>query len=201
MNYGELKAAVLSDSQRADYASIVARLVNEGEALISANLDGYFLETTIAETNRVSGPIYSLPAKVSTMRHVIYLNNPLVQVDETLVSQYRTLAEVCVYCMRDTRIVFGGIPPVNAVFSLNYFGLPALLANDTDTNNLLTDYPQLYKEAAQVSLFKRARNFQAADTAMGSVQFLIKQINIKTKRKLAGAQSANAYNVSFRSSY
>jgi hypothetical protein len=50
-------------------------------------------------------------------------------------------------------------------------------------------------------LFKRARNLELASAMFQSVQSLIRDINRKMKKKLGGGQSANAYNVSFRSSY
>jgi hypothetical protein len=135
------------------------------------------------------------------MRTVLYNNCPLDQVDETLIAQYRTLADIRAYCMRDSTIVFAGIPGTDSEFQLNYFGLPAALVNDNDTNNLLNDCPQLYIEAAQVYLFKRARNFEASSAMLQSVASYIREINRKMKKKLGGGQSANAYNVSFRSSY
>lgn len=201
MIYSELKTAILSDAHREDYGAYVARFVQEAEGLIAASLEGYFLEATMTESSRVLEAIYTLPSKVTRMRHVIYNNAPLEQVDETLISQYRSINEVVAYCMRDTRILFAGIPPAGASFSLAYFGMPPALSADSDTNNLLNDFPQLYIEAAQVYLFKRARNLEMSSQAFQSMQFLIKEINRKVKKKLAGAQSANAYNVSFRSSY
>lgn len=201
MNFGELKTAILSDSHRSDYTAHVSRFVAQGEALIGLSLDGYFLETTIDEDDRVLDAVYTLPAKVTTMRHVIYDNRPLDQADENLIGLYRSLGEVALYCMRGSTVVFAGIPPENAEFNLNYYGMPVALSNDSDTNNLLNDCPQLYIEAAQVYLYKRARNTQLAESAMTSVQFMIREINRRTKKKLGGAQSSNPYNVSFRSSY
>ena len=201
MNYAELKNAILTDTHRQDYSADIARFVQQGEALMALSLEGYFLETTINESNRAVEAIYNLPAKVTSMRHVIYNHLPLDRVDETLISQYRTLTNVCAYCMRDTRIVFAGVPPTDAVFSLNYFGMPAALVNDNDTNNLLNECPQLYIEATQIYLFKRMRNFEAMSVMMQSVKSMIEEINRKMKKKLSGNQSANPYNVSFRSSY
>jgi hypothetical protein len=201
MNFGELKTAILSDSHREDYTAHIARFVQQGEALIALTLEGYFLQATINETNRVLESVYSLPSKVTLMRTVIYNNAPLEQVDETLISQYRANSEVRAYCMRDTTIVFAGIPPDSSVFTLNYFGMPAALAADGDTNNLLNDCPQLYIQAAQVYLFQRARNLDLSSAMFQSVQSTIRDINRKIKKKFGGGQSANAYNVSFRSSY
>ena len=204
MNYAELKAAILSDTHREDYEPYVARFVSQGEALIALSLEGYFLETEIGESDRSvdDDAVYALPAKVTLMRAVLYGEDPpLTQTDETLAAQYRSLTDVRVYCMRDASIVFGGIPPVDAIFKLKYFGMPVALANDADTNNLLTDCPQLYIEAAQVYAFKRARNYEAASAMLQSVGSYIRDINQRMKKKLGGGQAANAYNVSFRSSY
>jgi hypothetical protein len=201
MNYSELKTAIRGDSHREDYANeVIERFITQGEALISMSLEGYFLEATIDEDDRVIDSIYTLPSKVTLMRSVLYNNCPLDQVDETLAAQYRN-ADPVAYCMRDTTILIAGIPPTDAEFQLNYFGMPAALEEDTDTNNLLNDCPQLYIEAAQVYLFKRARNGELATAMFQSVQSLIRDINRKMKKKLGGGQSANAYNVSFRSSY
>lgn len=201
MNYGELKTAVLSDSHREDYTPYIARFVQQGEALIALTLEGYFLEAVLNEASRAVEAVYNLPSKVTLMRTVLYNNSPLDQVDETLISQYRELNDVRAYCMRGATIVFAGIPPINATFNVNYFGMPAALANDADTNNLLNDCPQLYIQAAQVYLFQRARNLELSSAMFQSVQTLIKELNRKTKKKLGGGQSANAYNVSFCSSY
>jgi hypothetical protein len=201
MIYSELKTAILSDTHREDYTAQIVRFIQQAEALIAISLEGYFLQSTIAEVDRQLGAIYIQPAKITLMRHVIYNNRPLEQVDETLASQYREAGEVIVYCMRGSTIVFGGTPPVNASFDLKYFGMPAALVSDADTNTLLNDCPQLYIEAAQVYLFKRARNFEASSAMFQSVQYLIKEINRRMKKKLSGGQSANPYNTSFRSSY
>lgn len=201
MNYSELQTAVLSDSHRQDYQSLVPRFIQQGEALIALSLEGYFLEATINESNRILDAVYSLPSKVTLMRTVLYNNVPLDQVDETLTAQYRSITDVVAYCMRDPTIVFAGVPPPDSEFELKYFGMPAALVNPTDTNNLLNDCPQLYIEAAQVYVYKRARNLELASAMLQSVASYIREINRKMKKKLGGGQSANAYNVSFRSNY
>ncbi len=202
MNYLELQTAIRTDSHREDYAiADIKRFIQQGEALIALRLEGYFLTATINETNRILEAAYSLPSKVTLMRTVLYNNCPLKQVDETLVAQYRALTEPVAYCMRDSTILFAGVPPTDAAFTLNYFGMPAALAADGDTNNLLNDCPQLYIEAAQVYLYKRARNLELSSAMLQSVVSDIRDLNQKMKKKLGGGQSANAYNVSFRSSY
>lgn len=201
MTYAELKAAILGDTHREDYTAHIVRFIQQAEALIALSLEGYFLEATLDETDRIVDAIYTLPSKVTLMRTVLYNDIPLDQVDETLISQYRSITDVRAYCMREPTILFAGIPPTDAEIQLKYFGMPAALVNDADTNNLLNDCPQLYIEAAQVYLFKRARNLELSSAMFQSVQTYIRELNRKTKKKLGGGQSANAYNVAFRSSY
>jgi hypothetical protein len=201
MNYTELQAAILGDSHRSDYSTLVARFIEEGEALISLSLEGYFLEVTIDEDDRVLDGIYNLPAKVTNMRTVIHDGEPLGRTDETNIACYSDDVHVHSYCMRDTTIVFAGVPQEDAAMQLYYYGMPVALSAAAPTNALLTDYPQLYIESAQVYLYRRARNYTAADVAMNSVQFMIKELNRKMKKKLGGAMSANAYTVDFRSAY
>lgn len=201
MIYSELKTAILGDTHREDYEPLIVRFIQQGEALIKLSLEGYFLEATIDEDDRIVEAVYALPSRVTLMRTVLYDNCPLDQVDETLIAQYRSVTDVVAYCMRSSTLLFAGIPPTDAEFQLNYFGMPAPLVLDSDTNNLLNDCPQLYIEAAQVYLFKRARNYEAASAMLQSVASYIREINRQTKKRLGGGQSANAYNVSFRSNY
>lgn len=201
MNYSELKTAILGDTHREDYSPYIVRFIQQGEALIALTLEGYFLEATLTEANRIVEAAYTLPSKVTLMRTVLYNNLPLDQVDETLIAQYRSITDVRAYCMREPSILFAGIPPIDAEIQLKYFGMPAALVNDLDTNTLLNECPQLYIEAAQVYLFKRARNLELSGAMFQSVQSYIRDLNRKVKKKLGGGQSANAYNVSFRSNY
>lgn len=201
MNYAQLQTAILSDSHRADYQTYIARFIEQGEALIEMTLKGYFLEATIGESNRIVENVYSLPAKVTKMRTVTYNNVPLTPTDETSISLFRSSTNIINYSMRDTNIAFAGTPPTDAEFKLFYYGMPARLSDVANTNNLLTDYPQLYIEAAQVYVFKRARNLELASAMFQSVQSAIKDINRKMREKLAGGEAVAAYNTSFRSSY
>lgn len=205
MNYGELKTAILSDSHREDYSEeTVERFVAEAEGLIYARLKSYGLEYTLTDADRsaVDSPIYTLPEKVVQIRHVIPPEcQPLTQADETIIAMNKTSTLVRFYTVRPTTVVIAGTPAADATFLLQYYGLPASLNLDGDTNTLLRDYPQLYKEAAQVSLFKRAKDFESAQVMHQSVNGLIDQINSTVRKALGGAQSANPYNVSFRSSY
>jgi len=206
MNYGQLKTAAYGDAHREDYlsnAALVAQQTAEGEALIAARLESYSLDATINDAVRIgTTSAYALPAKTVLVRHLLNSDGlPLEAVDETSIGLHQTLTTPCEYTVRPAHLAIAGNPAAGTVFTLKYFGLPAALAVDADTNTLMTDYPQLYKEAIQVFIFKRARDYEAAEVAFQSVNSLITEINRKMKKLLGGAKSANPYNVSWRSSY
>lgn len=204
MNYSELKTAILSDSHREDYTDHIDRFVDEAEAFIFARLQSYGLEVTLTDADRsgVDSPVYTLPEKLVQVRYVIPTGcKPLDQVDETMVSMWQNSSHVMVYAVRPNSIIIAGLPSADSEFVLQYFGLPAPLTDDDDTNTLLNDYPQLYKEAAQISVFKRAKDYEAAQIAQDSVMGVINEINRKVRKQLGGARSSNPYNTDFRSSY
>lgn len=204
MNYGELKTAVLGDSHRENYSTLVARFVQQGEALIKSKLEAYGLETTLTDANRTAPtlPTYTLPTGVTLVRYLIRSDGmPLDQVDENLAALNKENANVAVFVVRPSTLLVAGNPGAGATLTLHYIGMPAALSADGDTNTLLNDYPQLYIEAAQVYLYRRAQNYQAADIAMNAVTSLASDINRKVKKMLGGARSVNAYNVDFGSTF
>lgn len=204
MNYSELKTAILSDSHREDYTDHIDRFVDEAEAFIFARLQSYGLQVTLTDADRsgVDSPVYTLPDKLVQVRYLIPTGcKPLDQVDETMIALWQNSSHVMVYAVRPTTLIIAGLPAANSEFDLQYFGLPAPLEDDADTNTLLNDYPQLYKEAAQVPLFKRAKDYEAAQIAQDSATGIINEINRKIRKQLGGARASNPYNVDFRSSY
>lgn len=212
MNRIQLISAALGDAHREDYATIeeqgipiTTRFLQEAEARISARLETYGLQFEFTDANRddITSPVYTLPDRVVSIRYLFVEGcaKPLTRVDETLIAQYSRTTRVHLYAVRANSIIVAGVPAEGTTIRMHYFGLPEPLVNDTDTNKLLNDYPQLYKDAMQVSIYKRAENYDAASIASSSAQALIDEINRKVKKGLGGKQSANPYNVSWRSSY
>src|SRR3954469_19472890 len=139
MNCLQLKDAILGDCHRENYTALIARFLEQGEALIRSRLESYGLEYNFSDADRLTTttPIYALPARVTVVKQMIYNNMVLDQTDETLVSQYRSLGSVCMFAMRSVAVIFAGTPPPLASIQMLYMGLPAALVADTDTNALL----------------------------------------------------------------
>lgn len=205
MTYIELQQAILDDSHRSDYAGAkVRRFISEGEARILAKIEAYILIVALADAQRVAplGAEYNVAGKIVAIRQVYDSNGvPLDRVDETTASVYKTLGTSMVYVPRLTTILIAGTPGAGSTFTVEMFGLPPVLAADADTNSLLNDFPQLYKNAALVSLFQSAKDYEASQAALQDFTGLANEINRKTKKLLGGRRSSNPYNVGFRSSY
>jgi hypothetical protein len=198
--------AAFSDSHREDYlATYGARFLLEAESLIRKRLEYYFLTYTLQDADRITvlGPVYNLPAgSITLVRHLFRSDGfPMDQTDETVVNQYSTASVVLVYAVRPTSVIVAGTPGAGDTMTLHYFGMPAPLVADGDSNSLLNDHSDLYKEAVMVSIYKRARDFDAATAFMQSCNSTIDEINRKMKKLLGGARSSNPYNVAWRSSY
>ena len=205
MNFQELRAAIIADSHRDDYAADMPRFVTQGEGKIASMLDGYILSDTLTDLDRLApeSSVYVLGSGITTMRSVIRNSTgiPLKQVDETTASQYTSLKDPMMYVMRDASIYIVGSPGTGEEIGIVYYGMPAPLVDDADTNSLLNEYPQLYNMAAQIFVLQRARNWTGANEMEGKVDKLIRSINRRTRKRLGGAQSATPYNVNFKSSY
>lgn len=204
MNYVQLQQAILDDSHRDDYVNDpVQRFIAEGEARIFAKLEAYMLTLTINDAIRVGTTgEYTIAGKLVDTRYVLKSDGspPLTRGDETLASYYSSSSNSSIYVPRPQSILIAGTPAVGATFTLMYLGLPAALAV-TPTNTLLDENPQLYKNAALVSLYQRAQMFDAGAAALQDMIGLINELNRAMKKKLSGRTSAPSYNTAFRSSY
>ncbi len=203
MNFTELKSRALSDAHREDYADKVAGFVELAEAFIFARLEAYGLETTLTDAERIESgsPIYNLPSKFVSERYILLDGLPLDKRDESAIYNLRNSSNVVAFAMRPRTVIFASTPADGKVFNLHYWGLPAPLVGETDTNTLMNEYPTLYIEATQIYIYKRARDFDKMREAESSVNETIKQINRKVKKQMGGARSSNPYNVQWRSSY
>jgi|SRR6185369_6383194 hypothetical protein len=204
MNRVDLITAALSDSHREDYITFATRFLQEAESMISARLEYYSLEYTLTDTDRVLAlsPVYNLPPRVTLIREVLRSDGfRLDAVDEGVIAQWQNASVVLAYVVRPKTLMLAGNPGATTTFTLQYFGMPAPLVNDTDTNTLLNDYQQLYKEAFMVSVYKRAGDLDKASAMFQSANALIDELNRKMKKLLGGARSSNPYNTQWRSSY
>jgi len=206
MDRSTILTAAFSDAHREDLQTTYQdRFMLEAESLIRKRLEFYALEAVLDDTKRVApnSAVYNLPSTdITLVRHIFRSDGlPLDQVDETNVSTYSSLSQIVAYVVRPTTVMFAGNPGAGDTLTIHYFGLPPPLVNAGDSNTLLNAYPDLYKEAVLVSIWKRARDYDAASAMFQSANATIDEINRKMKKLLGGARSANPYNTEWRSPY
>ena len=205
MNYGELKQAILDDTHRPDLSTHVARFVRQCEGLMRRDLRGYILSTTLTDSDRVSGGVYNLPARLLEIRHLSLQGrqgDSLQRVAPGQIRRLDTTADVVQYCQNGTDTVeFRGVPGTGDVFDLLYFGSPTPFANDSDENDLLTDHETLYMAGSKFFLYLHTQDRELAQDELDIFNGVIETLNEQIARKIGGANIAPAYNMAGGSSY
>ena len=203
MNYGELKSAVLEDTHREDLGqaptNFIARFIREGEGMIRRELSAYILTTTIEESARslTNNNQYSLPAGILVIRRIAQqaiVGSEVVRIALGAITNYPVSNRVAVYAEAgDGLIEIRGAPPVDTVFDLNYYGMPARLVEDEDTNSLLDENETLYKSAAMFYVYQHTQDVELATLALDVFNSIIETLNEEIARKIGGAQITASY--------
>lgn len=204
MNYGELKAAVLSDSHRPDLSGEVARFIREAEGMIRRELRAFPVTATLDESDRVSGGVYTLPTGLLELRAIYRPDgrgDALEQVSLHAVRRLPLTADPLWYAVRGNTIEIRGAPVPDTEFPVEYLGHPPALEDDADTNDLLAQNETLYKEAALFYLYKHTQDLELAQAALDTFTDVKEKLNEQFGRKIGGASIAGAYNFSCGSSY
>jgi hypothetical protein len=199
MNYGELQTAVIEDTHRPDLANLVPRFIRESEDMIRREMTAYMLTTTLQETDRslTNSSQYSLPDGVLVIRRVAIagsLGSDITRIALGSITSYTTTQRVAVYVQPgDGLLEFRGTPPADTIFDLNYFGMPARLVADTDTNSLLDENETLYKAGAMFYLYQNSQDRELASDALDVFNGVVETLNEQIARKIGGAKITASY--------
>ena len=200
MNYAELQTAIIEDTHRQDLANLVPRFIREGEGMIRREMTAFILTTTLEETDRsITNPAqYILPSGVLIIRRIAIagsLGSDLTRIALGSITSYTATQRVAVYVEPgDGLIEFRGNPPQDTIFDLNYFGMPAPLVADTDTNTLLDENETLYKAAAMFYLYQNTQDRELASDALDVFNGVVATLNEQIARKIGGAKITASYN-------
>lgn len=207
MNFGELKAAVLSDTHRTGHFTDeeVTRFVRQCEGLIRRDLKAYALRTTITDTDRISEGLYNVPGTLLEIRSLHLQGRDGDSLQRVAPGHIRRLslsADVLQYASNgDNTIEFRGNPSTTHVFDLLYWGTPAPFVNDADTNELLTDHEGLYTAGSQFYLYMKSQDRELASDQLDVFDSIINTLNRQVARQIGGSGIAPVYNMSSQSSY
>lgn len=198
MNYDDLKTAVIEDTHRPDLTGLVPRFIREAEGMIRREMTAYILTTTIEEPARQANPNqYTLPTGALIIRRIAVQGqqgSDLTRIALGNITSYAAAQGLAVYAEPgDGLIEFRGTPPADTIFDLNYFGMPAPLVDDTDTNTLLDENETLYKSAAMFYLYQNTQDRELASDALDVFNGVVSTLNEQVARKIGGAKITASY--------
>ena len=204
MSYTELQTAIGEDTHRNDLATLFPRFIRLGEGLIRRDLKAYELLSTLTDSDRVSGPLFTLPGTVIDVRTVHLVGrqgDSLQKVSPAAIRRLSESADVVQYAQHGNgTIEFRGNPSATQSFEVRYFGLPDPLATTAD-NTLLQDHEGLYQAAAQYYLYLHTQDRELAQDQADTFDSIMERLNEMMARKIGGMSVAPVYNMSHRSSY
>lgn len=205
MNYGELKQAILDDTHRPALVTHVERFIRQCEGLIRRDLRAYLLNETLTDADRVTDGLYNVPGRLLEIRDIRLQGRQGDGIHRVSPGQIRRLdavADVVQYCQNgDGSIEFRGVPSVDHIFEILYYGTPAPFADDADENSLLTDHETLYMAGSKFFLYLHTQDRELANDELDIYNGVLDTLNEQVARQIGGASIAPTYNMAGGSSY
>lgn len=200
MNYGELKTLVLDTAHREDLTAEVVSFVRQAEEMIARDVRAseMITRTTIDETNRDDGAIYSLPADFLEARVLIGHSGSqsyrMTPVSWSELLEYRTQARPLVYTTYGKKMEVRGTPATATEFDLVYFARPAAFADDGDTNDLINAHHSLYLYASLAMLHLYTQDLEIYETNAMRYNDIVEEVNSLADRTRGGVGVAPSFN-------
>lgn len=193
MTYATLKTDLAAFSHRTDLTSVIPTFVALAEGMIRRDLVGYELTATLDETDRSALGVYNLPTGVSVIRAVYDEDEvPLENVGTNQIKSVADDSDPQYFTVLGEQVEFRGVPATDAEFTIRYFGVPAALSDDADTNALLEDHYALYLYGALFFLYQYTQDVELAQGALDTFTNTIETLNDAHGRKVSGASAFNA---------
>ena len=141
MNFGELKAALLAEIGRAP-SDLVYQLVTS-DINRALRVSEMVQSTTLTEAASIT-----LPTGFLGVVDVYLDTDPRVALTPTtktaLNRSHRTGQTACEYAIEDGVMYLNPSPQTTETINLTYYSRVANLSADSDTNDILTNYPSIY---------------------------------------------------------
>jgi len=192
-NYGELKTAVANWLHRSDLTAVIPDMILMGEARLNRELRLQDMIATETGNLSTSGSTLALPER--------YLDKVQFRLDSRLVELVYVVPESLADYTGETlqtrkpehytitnQIELDALPDADYAYTLKFFK-GYRLTSDSETNYLLTTYPQAYLYAAKVHAGIYTLDDQAASNAEGLLQAELASIK-KAEARRSGAQMA-----------
>lgn len=197
-NYTDLQAAILAQAVRAELTSECPQFVQLCEAMIRREVRAMETRTTLEEADRVSGGVYSLGGQVQAVRSIVASasNGGTYRLENVGLAGIRILpadAEPQHFAIVGQTVEIRGVPATDAELELVYIGWPDAL-EDTATNELLTNYPDLYLYGSLFHLYNYTQDLELAQAALSVFGDAVEKVNEAIAHRIGGGSVMPAYN-------
>lgn len=201
LNYGALKTQILADAHRVTLTSKVADFVRQAEGVIYRRLRCAEMLTRvdIMDADRVTASegFFALPSDFLEARSFYLEGTPQIQLENVSLAELRQVAGSAAVrhytIISDGEVEFRGVPSDTATIELIYFARPAALADDADTNDILTRHESIYLDLGLFALYKYTQDIELAEKHENAALAAIDALNEQAGRMLGGARQNGGY--------
>ena len=150
-NYGELKSTIADFLNRSDLTSVIPTFIDFAEAEFNRNLR--VRQMVVRAQAPIDSRFSAVPSDFIEAKDLVIVGTNPVQPLEFITQQemaqdrnatYTTAAKPQYFTVVGGQFEFMPTPDAEYSLEMSYFGKIDALAADSDTNWLLTDYPDLY---------------------------------------------------------
>ena len=209
LNYGTLKTRLrtlahrgteIADEQLADF-------VRQAEGVIARELRcaEMLTRSTLTDSDRVTGGIYSLPDDYLEDRAFYTADDPAIELQKVGLGELRShdsSIDPFFYCpLSSTEVEFRGTPGSSAVLTIIYYARPTTFSAESDVNAILTRHEDVYIDTALAALYVYTQDLELAQQRADAANRTIETLNEQASRLLSGARTQQAYNLSSYRSY
>lgn len=196
--YADLKTAVATWLNRSNLTSNITDFIALAETRIAYGSDEVpfksdplrirAMETSSDLAITGGTQTVALPTGFLQQRRLYVSSSPNIEVDfvepnlfwDTWLSA--TTGPPAEYTVEGENLVFGPIPDTAYTGKILYYKKFTALANDTDTNWLLTNAPGVYVQGALLEAYRFVRNMEQAQVSANSFAGLINALNSSDKK-------------------
>lgn len=154
--YGELKTAVSNWLTRVDLTARIPEFIAMGEAQLFTDLRCREMETSANVTVTASTRESALPTRWVAGRSVYISGTPNQRLEYRTPDEYwavyadLTSAKPQAYTIEEDSFLWGPVPDAGYTAVSRHYQRPAVLSSDSDTNDVLARWPNLYLHSALI---------------------------------------------------
>lgn len=185
-NFANLKAAVIRFSHRTDLSNVLDDVVKLAENRIDNRLRVSINNLRATDSTSTSDRFLSLPTRFVEMRRFSLIKNnyynDLVYTSPESMNIY-SVAGVPKYFTITNQVEFDRVAAEAYTVEFSYFAKLNPLSTSNTTNNVLTDFPQVYLQACLAELhLNYTQDDSRAQTHLSQFDYMVNEANAEDLR-------------------